>query len=409
MVNLAANNLKRISIDDVTIGMFIEDVVDSANRRLITTNEAIRNENQVNRIKKRGIKHVYINLSKGADTEPAVEKHFDALEEARLQEVYKREDSYFGELEKASDVHIKAIAASRSLINTIKAGHLPETRMVQSAAEEIVSSLNRNTEAIISLTQLKGYDEYTFTHSVNVGILITATAKMMGFSDEDASFAGMGGLLHDIGKIKIPEYIINKPGILSDSEYEAVKRHTMLGMEMVNSMKSIPDITKKVVLQHHERCDGKGYPFGIRTERIHEIGLVAGAVDVYDALTSDRVYKAAWPPQKALAMLFKGIGKDFEGDIVQTFTKQLGIFPVGSFVKLANGIMGVVVHVDKENLLTPKVVQVFTGDGDRLKEPVVLDLYREQHKDGGEMYKIILSLNPHTFNVDLNDYLGKKW
>ncbi len=406
---MASNNLKKIGIGDVTIGMFIEDVVDSANRRLIQTKEAIRNENQINRIKKRGIQFVYIDLTKGADTEPIIKKPLSPLEDARQQEAYKREISYFNELEKASDAHIKAIAASRSLINTIKAGHLPETRMVQSAAEEIVASLKRNPEAIISLTQLKGYDEYTFTHSVNVGILIAATAKMMGFSDEEASFAGMGGLLHDIGKMKIPEYIINKPGTLSDSEYEAVKRHTMLGIEMVNSMKAIPDITKKVVLQHHERCDGKGYPFGIRTERIHEIGLVAGAVDVYDALTSDRVYKTAWSPQKALALLFKGIGNDFEGDIVQTFTKQLGIFPVGSFVKLANGILCVVVHVDKESLLTPKVVEVFNKDGERLKEPSVIDLYREQDKENGDQFKITLSLNPATYNIDLNDYLGKKW
>lgn len=406
---MGSNNLKKISISDVTIGMFVEDVVDSNNKLLISHKEAIRNENQINRIKKRGIQNVYINISKGADAEPVVEKKLTPKEEARNKEIYKRENEYFEEIEKATETHVKAIAAARSLINTIKAGHLPESRMVLGAAEEIVASIKRNPEALISLTQLKGYDEYTFTHSVNVGILIAATAKMMGYPDDEASFAGMGGLLHDIGKMKIPEQIINKPGNLSDTEYETVKRHTMLGMEMINSMKSIPDLTKKVVLQHHERCDGKGYPFGIRSERIHEIGHVAAAVDVYDALTSDRVYKAAWPPQKALAILFKGIGKDFEGEIVQTFTKQLGIFPVGSFVKLANNSMGVVIHVDKENLLSPKLALVFDKDGKRVEETEIIDLYREQLKDNGKDFKIVLSLNPQTYNVDLKDYLGKKW
>ena len=406
----SGSELKKIPIDSVTIGMYVEDVVDSDNKLLISTHEAIRNDNQINRIRKRGVQYVYINLTKGANSDPestATESAISNISPAN-EASRRREIAYYKELEGAKEAHSSAIATSRSIMNTIKAGHLPEAKVVLAAAEEMVSSIDRNSEALISLTQLKDYDDYTFTHSVNVGILTAATAKQMGYSSDEAAFAGMGGLLHDIGKMKISEALLNKQGKLSEAEYSMLKRHAVFGIEMVNSMRGIPDIAKKVVLQHHERINGKGYPFGVKAERIHEMGLVAGAIDVYDALTSERVYKSAWTPQKALAILFKGIDSEFSRDIVEIFTRQMGIYPVGSFVKLKSGAMGVVVHVDQGSLLTPKIALVIDENGKRIATSTIVDLFREQRLDGGDKFKIEVSLNPAAYNIKLADYIGHR-
>lgn len=252
---------------------------------------------------------------------------------------------------------------------------------------------------------MKGYDEYTYTHSVNVCILITTLAKSMGYSEDQLLEIGFGGLLHDIGKMCIPENILNKPGMLTESEFATMKRHSMLGFELIKDKKDISDLSRKIIVQHHERMNGTGYPFGLKGNRIHEISSLASVADVYDALTSDRVYKQGWPPQKALALIYRGRNSDYPEQIVDLFTKHVGIYPVGSFVELASGEKAVVVYVDNNHVLDPKIKIIMDRYGVPLSEPILIDVHLKKKNGEGDIYGIKTSLDPRPFRIHPSDYI----
>jgi len=216
-------------------------------------------------------------------------------------------------------------------------------------------------------------------------------------------------VLHDIGKMRVPTEILNKPGKYTDAEFAIMKKHPELGMEVVMDKKGISDISKSIIIQHHERYNGKGYPYGLQGDKIAEIGLISAVADVYDALTSNRVYRVAWTPQKALAVIFQGCDADYSRDVVERFTRQMGIYPVGSFVKLVSGEMGVVTRIDRGNLLEPTVLVLFDKGGTRHPEPEEYDLSTKINKESGEKYKVAISLNPRSYNVDVSKFIDQKY
>jgi HD-GYP domain-containing protein (c-di-GMP phosphodiesterase class II) len=218
----------------------------------------------------------------------------------------------------------------------------------------------------------------------------------------------VGGVLHDIGKMRVPESILNKPGKYAEWEFNIMKKHPEYGLEIANGKKGITEFSKSIIIQHHERYNGKGYPRGLVGMEIAEIGLIGAVADVYDALTSNRVYRAAWTPQKALAVIFQGCDEDYSREIVERFTKQMGIYPVGSFVRLFSSEMGVVVKVDRGNLLSPVVLVLFDAAGNRLDHPVEYDLSKKQKEENGHHYMVEMSLNPRAYRVDVASYIKDK-
>jgi HD-GYP domain-containing protein (c-di-GMP phosphodiesterase class II) len=191
-------------------------------------------------------------------------------------------------------------------------------------------------------------------------------------------------------------------------EFNIMKRHPEYGIDIVHEKKTISDVSKAVIIQHHERYNGKGYPRGLRGEEIAEIGLISAVVDVYDALTSNRVYREAWTPQKALAVIFQGCDEEYSRTIVERFTKQMGIYPVGSFVRLISGEMGVVTRVDRGNLLAPVVLVLFDASGRRLERPIEYDLSKKKKESNGHLYGVEVSLNPRAYRVEVAEYIEEK-
>jgi HD-GYP domain-containing protein (c-di-GMP phosphodiesterase class II) len=208
--------------------------------------------------------------------------------------------------------------------------------------------------------------------------------------------------------MRIPESIINKPGKLTDGEFATIKRHPEFSLEMLNAKSGVSDLTKKIAIQHHERFNGKGYPLGHPGSRLHEMAYVAAVADTFDAMTTDRAYKEAWTPQKALATIFQGCDAEFSRKTGELFTRHLGIFPVGSFVRLVNGEMGVVIRVGKGRLLTPKLLLLFNGKGERLPTPKEVDLYEKQNSPEKDNYKIEVSLSPKVYNINIAEFVGSK-
>lgn len=391
--------LKKIQIDNLQIGMTLGDTLDSKGNLLFVSGTTVKDVQQIELLKTHGIKSVYVidtdNSNKEISNSTPVQNDSSELEKA-----------YYRELAKAKEVHRVTLETAREVLISARLGRLVKVDKIENTAEKIVESVLRNADALVSLAQIKGYDEYTYVHSVNVGILITALASSMGYDKAKLLFAGVGGILHDIGKMGVPERILNKKGKYTPAEFAIMKKHPQIGLEILKGYKNISDFSKTVVIQHHERYNGKGYPYFLSGDQISEMGFIAAVADVYDAMTTDRVYRAAWTPHRALSMIFQGCDQDYSRRIVELFTKHLGIYPVGSFVKLLTGEMGVVVRIEKGELLAPDVLILYSADGTKLKTPKEYKLWHKQNMDDGRQYKIVQSLNPKDFEININDYVN---
>jgi len=216
------------------------------------------------------------------------------------------------------------------------------TKELKSIVEDITDELVLNEDVLLNLVSLKSTSNYTYEHSVNVSVICIALGKMLGYSKNDLYKLGMGGMLHDVGKTLIPEKIINKPANLSDHEYQIIKNHPELGFNYLQQINSISSLSRIVVYSHHERIDGSGYPRGIKGDEIHEFARIAAIADVFDALTSDRVYRDKWPTYKAAEYIINNTEKLFDYHLVKKFLPQISFYPNGAEIILSTGHRGIV-------------------------------------------------------------------
>ena len=240
--------------------------------------------------------------------------------------------------------------------------------------EEISNSVSRNPGAIISLARLKTADDYTYMHSVAVCALMVALARQLNLDEKTTKEAGLAGLLHDLGKAMIPLEILNKPGKLTDEEFTVIKTHPAEGHKLLLEGKGVGEIPLDVCLHHHEKVDGSGYPHRLSGDKITLLAKMGAVCDVYDAITSNRPYKAGWDPAESLRKMAEWAKGHFDEAVFQAFVKSLGIYPIGSFVRLDSGRLGVVVEQGTKSLLTPKVKVFFSSKSQAYIQPEVVDL-----------------------------------
>jgi len=227
--------------------------------------------------------------------------------------------------------------------NRIKNGFLEiNTKDLKSVVEDITDELVLNEDILLNLVSLKSTSNYTYEHSVNVSVICIALGKMLGYSKNELFKLGMGGMLHDVGKTLIPEEIINKPAKLTEHEYEIIKNHPELGFNYLQQIDSVSPLSRIVVYSHHERVDGSGYPRGLKGDEIHEFARVAAIADVFDALTSDRVYRDKWPTYKAAEYIMNHTEQLFDYQLVKKFLPQVSFYPNGSEIILSTGYRAVV-------------------------------------------------------------------
>jgi putative nucleotidyltransferase with HDIG domain len=278
------------------------------------------------------------------------------------------------ELRRAAAICGKAKQAVVSMFHEARMGRAVDSVGAQHLVEEISDSVTRNPGALISLARLKTADDYTYMHSVAVCALMVALARQLRLNDEQTRLAGMAGLLHDLGKAAIPLAVLNKPGKLTDAEFNVVRSHPVEGYHMLKEGGKLPDAVLDACLHHHEKIDGSGYPDKLQGESISVIARMAAICDVYDAITSDRPYKRGWDPSESLRRMAEWTSDHFDQRLFQAFVKSIGIYPVGSMVRLTSGRIGVVTQQAPTALTTPQVKVFYSTKSGLRIPPEVVDL-----------------------------------
>jgi len=233
--------------------------------------------------------------------------------------------------------------------------------MISKVINDIVDEILYNRKLMVNVVDLRTFDDYTFSHSVNVAVLSVVMGTVLGLTRPRLNELAMGALIHDIGKIFIDRKVINKPGRLNAEEFAEMKKHSEKGYDYLKAHSQINEQALKVVLLHHEQFNGNGYPFGLSGEGIDFFARIVCVADVYDALTSDRPYRKAMLPSDAMEYIMGGFGTMFDPKVVKAFTRKVAPFPIGTCVKLSNGLVGIVVQNYELSCLRPKIRIIADG------------------------------------------------
>jgi HD-GYP domain-containing protein (c-di-GMP phosphodiesterase class II) len=281
------------------------------------------------------------------------------------------------ELPKASAIRKRAVEEVHELFHCVESGRLPDTRGALESAKQMVESIIRNPDAMVWMSQLKDKDQYTAIHCVNVCTLAVAFGRHLGMPEGELFHLGLGALLHDLGKLRVPSDILNKPGKLTRDEFTVMKQHPTEGKNLLMSSGVIPDASLEVAYTHHERMDGRGYPRGLKGHQLSLFTKIVAIVDVYDALTSERVYHEGMSAEDALGKIYEWGARDLDADLVEKFIQSVGLFPVGCQVELTDGQIGVVLEANRLMPRRPKVLILLDSKKRRLSVERVLDMAKE--------------------------------
>ncbi|MGA8864255.1 MAG: HD-GYP domain-containing protein [Gallionella sp.] len=397
--------LKRIHVEHLRLGMHVHELCGSwMDHPFWRKGFLLDDPKDLQTILSTVVKEAWIDTSKGLDVEGGVDEEcIDSQIDTTLSQAdtagkkAQRADTA-EEAARAVMVCAKSRQAVTSMFNEARMGKALDAEDALPIVEEISASVLRNPGALIGLARLKDKDDYTYMHSVAVCALMVALARQLGLDDEQVRQAGMAGLLHDIGKMMIPLEILNKPGKLTDAEFDLVKSHPVEGHKMLLESKGISDIALDVCLHHHEKVDGRGYPDRLGNEQISLYAKMGAVCDVYDAITSNRPYKSGWEPAESIRKMAEWSLGNYDPVVFQAFVKSIGIYPVGSLVRLESGRLGVIIEQTAKSLLTPVVKVFFSIKSNGRIAPEILDLSKPGCRD-----KIVSHEDPVKWDIpDIN-------
>lgn len=282
------------------------------------------------------------------------------------------------EIQAAQKTYASAYTQIKKCMDS-SAGGCPAVTAAEPCVRAVILDLKRNANALLTLATLKGRDEYTYRHSVNVAVFAVAFAQHLGLTDEQQHLAGLAGLFHDYGKTLVPREILNAPRSLTPAEATIMRSHVLLGYEALRQVRDIPREILKGVVQHHEMHNGAGYPYGLAGMQIGLFGRMLSICDIYDALSSKRVYKEAVSPNHALGTIYKLSGTSWPSGFADAFIKMVGIFPLGTGVRLSDGRSAIVSHCDPSFPTLPDVITAERdcGGAFRLDEHLSLRLQKK--------------------------------
>jgi putative nucleotidyltransferase with HDIG domain len=345
---------------------------------------------------------VYVDVSEEEWVEYKPHSKSETVKRTRFAE----KQNMASELSDANRTYQSAKKHIKSLLSSVQLGQAFSTTDAQSIVSECVNKVIQNPNAILWLTRLKNSDDYTAEHSINVSLLAIALGRHLGMDALELENLGICALLHDVGKMNVADGIVNKPGPLSPEEFSEMSKHAVYGKKLLMERSDIYPGAVDVAYSHHERLDGRGYPRGIDASKISIFTRIVTIVDAYDAMTSDRCYRAGISSLDALRVINKHKGTQFDSDAAQKFIAMIGLYPPGYLMEMKNGEVGIILSHDKGYQLRPKVIMVLDKDKQPQPEAIInlsqypVDIYNNKY----EPKSVFRS---GAFGIDVRDYINK--
>lgn len=304
----------------------------------------------------------------------------------------------------SEETYMRAVSTIKKLASQVLSNaslNVSEARII---VDELVERVLENPDALIRLSVLKNYDEDTYYHSVNVMLLSLTLGASLGLEKPVLSALGLSALLHDLGKVKIPIDILKKASSLTREEWQIIKMHTVYGAQALLASPNLNKICSVVALEHHMYMDGSGYPYLPLIKKPHIFSRVVQVVDIYDALTSQRPYRKPTLPENALRLIYAQSKNKLDPIISKQFVKMMGIYPVGTCVKLNTGEYAIVIKPGKEDITRPFVTVILDENLQKLESPVRVNLLEEARK-GGRRHTILATIDPARIGIDPKDFV----
>jgi putative nucleotidyltransferase with HDIG domain len=336
-------------------------------------------------------------------SKPNVSQQPSAIPKRKVTYVNKVDASR--EMATARMNYADAKATAKNIMSSLRLGRTLEMNQIHQVVDDCVDSVLRNDNALLLLTKIKNKDEYTAEHCINVSILSAAFAKHLGLLEGEIRTVALCGLLHDVGKMRIDDEILNKPGALTPEEFAVMKNHTTFGRDVLAALPRLAHAAVDVAYSHHERMDGKGYPRGLSGQQIPLFAKIVGLVDTYDAITSSRVYDKGRASMEALQIIHRNKGAQFDAELAVEFIRMVGVYPPGSIVEMTNGEVGIVVATHPTSKLKPRALLVRDSNKHPLATFREVNLLKEASDSTGQPYKIAREVPDESYGIVMKNFI----
>ncbi|QIA62985.1 DUF3391 domain-containing protein [Vibrio astriarenae] len=389
----------KIAIEDLSTGMFVTGIENS--KRINLSNAGrVSNQSGIERLKTNDIKYVYVDQSlsetncvfkpitedPGVEPAPATQ---DSTEPKRAPRRYSRASQQ----KKAKKLIKEAKTLAQRLLNVTFNSQPLDVEEIDDWADELIEVALVDSDALHCVSALRSKDSYLLEHSVNVACLLVTFGKHLKMDSETLKSLAIGGIIHDVGKVKVDDKVLHKPGKLTAEEFEHMKLHQVYGQDIIHGVRGLSSVSRDVCLMHHEKLDGTGYPNGLREDQLPTVGRMSSIVDIYDALTADRCYKSGMSSAEAFKILLSLTPDHLDRELVYKFINCIGMYPVGSLVELSDGRVGIVWTSNQSEPLKPVIKCFYSNKYQRYVEVTYLDLK-------GSSHKIVKAVSPKSLKVD---------
>ncbi len=403
MADHSRTDRMKIDVTQLTIGMYVTELDRPwTETSFLFQGFRIRQQQQI-RLLAQVCKHVWVDSRRSVGVkQQVIENHAQSPE---LQPIVAKVE-FNQEMQQASPVWHKAHEESLRLLDAVRLGQELDFAAVKAVVSECVQSILRNPAAMLWLARIKNSDHYTAEHSLRVSILAIALGRELGLAEYQLEQIGVCGMLHDVGKIKVPNEILNKPGALTAEELRIMQSHANEGRRLLMSNQQVTPATVDVAYSHHERLDGKGYPRGLDAPKIPYFAKIIAVVDAYDAINSDRVYSKGKSSLESLRILLEAVNSHFDEEIVGHFVRLIGIYPAGEIVELSNGEVGIIIGCSTTSKLKPKIMRVLNANKKACEERVI-DLATTSVDANGKPLRVKEVHGSGAFGIDIDAYRRK--
>jgi HD-GYP domain-containing protein (c-di-GMP phosphodiesterase class II) len=404
--------IKRVSISQITPGMYVVDL----DRPWLETDflfhrRWIKNHEDIELLKRHGIREVVVDTARGADIEapsaspfsnPATPPRDKVVPETRPHVSSATFEPLVKEIQAARPIHDEALTLAKGMFEGVGTGSPVNSPAAKKVVTDLLGSITRSPEANLLLIQMRRFQKDLFTHAVNICALSLVIGTIDGFANE-VSALGLGALLHDVGSIRLPGNLLRKKYTYTDSERGLWERHPELGAALLKRSANIPELTQRIVIEHHERIDGSGYPFRLAGTQISSLSQIVAITDTYDAMLTGRDQPPLQPIEVLRQLYLQSNAGAFDGELIERVIHCLGVYPIGSLVELNTGERGIVIATNRTDALRPGVRLISSRRGLDLPHGPVISL--AECDSGPAERRIVRALDPGKERVDLMSYL----